>query len=162
MRNKPSQTQFIYFIAVIALTSRLGVIVKAEDAEPRSAGPDVIAGGVAVTGSSSPKDSRNWGASGDIRAYSVGVTACDIGNAALLWQQSTPFHPITAQNLFRLANGRFEQIGQAWVVHHFCALGGTYCSNCPSNPDGCPTLNPGCSDSLTSTTLGNPDAMGPK
>src|SRR4051794_36936872 len=72
-------------------------------------GPDVIVGDL--------PDMMNWttgGAIGGLRAYSVGTTSCNLGTAELTWNANTNQHPVISQNFYRLANGRFEQIGQAW------------------------------------------------
>ena len=35
-----------------------------------------------------------------------------------------------AQHMYRLKSGRFEQIGQSWVKHGFCALQDVVCGRC--------------------------------
>src|ERR1051326_5422465 len=98
-------------------------------AHGQSSGADVIVADL--------PDTWNWtpsGAVGGIRAYSIGTTACNVGDAKLSWHANTNQHPVIAQNMYRLANGRFEQIGQAWVKNGFFATNESYCTPC-SDPD---------------------------
>ena len=99
------------------------------------------------------------------RAYSVGTTSCNIGPQRLTWidEGTSVLYPVISQNMFRLNNGRFEQVGQAWLKHGFCALNGNVCSNCPqqSNP-ACAYLMPGCSDPYGSGLNGDQGGLGPK
>lgn len=129
-----------------------------------SIGPDVIVGGVGVSGEngSNQSDVVSFTPTGAIRAYSLATTSCNIGTADLSWttcgQLSNPVcaqHPVISQNLYRLKNGRFEQLGQSWLKHGFCALDETLCSpSCPQ--DGCGVLGPGCSDPYTASRNSGP------
>ncbi|MBK8268178.1 MAG: hypothetical protein IPK83_07670 [Planctomycetes bacterium] len=136
-----------------------------EGGSPRgSIGPDVIVGGVGVSGEngSNQSDVVSFTPTGAIRAYSLATTSCNIGTADLSWttcgQLSNPVcaqHPVISQNFYRLKNGRFEQLGQSWLKHGFCALDETLCSaSCP--PDGCGVLGPGCSDPYTASRNSGP------
>jgi hypothetical protein len=89
------------------------------------AGPD-------VTVYSLP-DVSNFTAGGPIagrRAYSVGTTSCNIGSEPLNWcddpggcgSLEPNQHPVIAQNLYRLKDGRFEQLGMSWLKHGFLSL----------------------------------------
>lgn len=141
-------------------------------AQALAAGPDVIVGGVAVSGTngSNPTDYQNYGQVGSIRAYSFATTSCNIGTTALQWVDCTTGtnpacndHPVIGQNLFRLKNGRFEQIGQSWLKHGFCALSQSLCNTCVPGPIGCDTLDVGCSDPYTASRNGQRGAyLGPK
>lgn len=126
-------------------------------------GPDVIVGGTAVSGSngSNQNDTVKWGSSGSITAYSIATTSCNVGTAQLQWVDSTPAHPVIGQNMFRLKDGRFEQIGQSWLKHAFCALSQNLCStSCQGT--GCSTLGIGCSDPYTASRNGSQSLLGPK
>ncbi len=66
-------------------------------------GPDVIVGDLSSI--------AKWGAVGDIAAYSIGTTSCNIGDMNLDWFAATSNHPVIGQNFYRYRDGRFEQIG---------------------------------------------------
>ena len=85
-------------------------------------GPDVIVGDLHQT--------THWGAVGNIHAYSVGTISCNVGTEDLLWESWNNRHPVIAQNLYRLKDGRIEQIGMSWLKHGFIALRGSLCNTC--------------------------------
>ena len=131
-------------------------------------GPDVIVGGVGVSGTngSNQNDVVNFGPSGDTKAFSVATTSCNIGNQTLWWYDcgdiNNPIcarHPVISQNIFRLKEGRFEQLGQSWLKHGFCALSQNLCQLGCSATD-CDTLGVGCSDPYTASR--NSSGLGPK
>ena len=106
----------------------------------------------------------NW-QSGDMRAYSIGTTSCNKGDVPLSWFANTNQHPVIGQNMFRLAPGqnghmRFEQLGQSWLKHGFCALSQDLCGDCQAT--NCNTLGIGCSDPYTAQRNGNQGPAGPK
>jgi len=110
-------------------------------------------------------DLGNNGGAGGIRGYSVGTVSCNIGTTPLNWCDENGAsgcglgttdedHPVIAQNMYRLLDGRFEQIGASWLKHGFlstnstnstCAAdaGGTSCS---TPPLGGSQLGVGCTD----------------
>src|ERR1700710_186756 len=76
----------------------------------------------------------NFGSSGGFVGYSVGTISCNRGDLPLNWCSNGggcapgagPLdHPVIAQNLYRLKNGRFDQIGMSWVKHGFLSLNTT-------------------------------------
>jgi len=120
-------------------------------------GPDEIAAAIQAI--------VQWGpnAANTIVAYSLGHADCNIGDAPLAYQVTpSPSHPITAQNLFRLHDGRFEQLGQMWVQHSFCALQGSLCGSCGGGGGCQQVLHPGCSDPNTASRAGSQFGLGPK
>src|SRR6185295_14815098 len=78
------------------------------------------------------------------------------------FETSSALHPIVTQNLYRLGNGRFEQIGQAWAQHLLAgALQGNLCSACTPWQD-LSKLGVGCSTSDTASILGFQPNFGAK
>jgi hypothetical protein len=121
------------------------------------AGPDVIVGDL--------PDVSNYtsgGAIGGLRSYSVGTTSCNVGTTELSWISSTNQHPVISGNMYRLANGRFEQIGQSWLKHGFTALQGTVCDDCDGRWPNGNYLGVGCSDPYSSGLNGSQGGLGPK
>ena len=103
-----------------------------------------------------------WGTVGGISAYSFATDSCNVGTCQANWFRDTPDHPVIGQNLFRLRNGRFQQLGQSWVKHGFAALDSTTCSNdCLVAPDN-EHLGVNCSDLYGQTLNGRQTALGRK
>lgn len=117
-----------------------------------SIGPDVIVGSI--------PNYTNYSASGGIDAYAIGTTSCNIGDTPLDWYANDTRHPVIGQNMFRLKDGRFEQIGQSFLKHGFTALNGSLCDTC--NPTPGTSLGVGCSDPYSSGLNGNRTYLGPK
>jgi hypothetical protein len=116
--------------------------------------PDVIVGDLVGT--------SNYGTVSGITAYSVGTTSCNLGSCWLNWISTTAEHPVIGQNMFRLKDGRFEQIGQSWLKHGFTALQQTTCStSCNAAPSGA-HLGVLCSDPYSTGLNGTESNLGPK
>lgn len=116
------------------------------------AGPDVIVGDLPSV--------AHYGAIGGIRAYSVGTTSCNIGDENLLWIANQNLHPVIGQNLFRVVDGRIDQIGQSWLKHGFTALTQSLCDTC--NGQGGSVLGVGCSDPYGAGLNGSQSGLGPR
>ncbi len=117
-------------------------------------GPDIIVGNLFDTNSYGTDGSGIW-------AYSIGTDACNIGDEEASWIQYNPEHPVIAQNVYRLENGRIEQIGQSWLKHSFQALQGGLCSACTPAADGT-ALGVGCSDPYGAGYNGSQSNLGPR
>ena len=102
---------------------------------------------------------------GNMHAFSVGTVSCTVAGTDhcwVKWFSSIPEHPIIGQNMFRLKNGRFEQIGQAWLKHGFTALQQFVCNpTCTQAPNGS-HLGVGCSDPYVASLNDDQNRMGPK
>jgi len=111
----------------------------------------------------------NNGVFAGIRGYSIGTTSCNVGDAPVAWcntiggcgmflQQED--HPVIAQNLYRLKDGRFSQIGMSWLKHGFLStnspnsacLPGVPCSFPPLGGD---QLGVGCTDTYGASLNGS-------
>ncbi|MFQ5413393.1 MAG: hypothetical protein ACE5E6_02945 [Phycisphaerae bacterium] len=117
-------------------------------------GPDVIAGDVL--------DASVYGTFGTTAAISMRTDSCNIGDQPLDWLALPDNrHPVIAQNMYRLKDGRLRQIGQAWVKHGFAALQENLCfTDCQENPDGT-ALGVHCSDPY-SAGLNRGPMLGPR
>lgn len=127
----------------------LGALLGAAGA---TTGPDVIVGD--LTGVA------HYGAVGGIRSYAVGTTSCNIGDTDLLWIAGNNQHPVIGQNMYRVANGRIDQIGISWLKHGFTALTQNLCGSC--NGHGGSVLGVGCSDPYGSSLNGSQSGLGPR
>lgn len=154
MRSTGTTVGMLTSMAVVGLLASASAF-----AQGQAQGPDVIVGEI--------PDVQNYGAAtvGGVqyRAYAVGTTSCNMGTQRLTWIADNNTHPVISQNMYRLHNGRFEQIAQAWLKHGFCALQGNVCSsNCSPNPTGCPALGVLCSDPYSAGLNGSQSGLGPK
>jgi hypothetical protein len=116
-------------------------------------GPDVIVGVLDQV--------NDYNRSSDITAFAMTTISCNAGDRPLDWYAlPSNRHPVIAQNMYRLADGRMEQIGQAWVKHGFAALQENHCfSNC--RPTSFTQLGVHCSDPYTEGLNRGPN-LGPR
>lgn len=114
--------------------------------------PDVIVGDI-------PSIYR-WGALGNETAFSIGTTSCNIGTARLDWIQNSTVHPVISQNMYRVKNGRIEQIGMSWLKHGFGVAAGNLCGICTDPAWN--YLGVGCSDPYGATLNGSQSGLGPR
>ncbi len=136
----------LFAAAALALTGTLAIWTHTTEAG--STGPDVTVYEL--------QNTANHGAVGGVRAYSVGTTSCNIGDEPLWWCDDDRSycddeqHPVIAQNLYRLKDGRFEQLGMSWLKHGFLSLNlsASQCGDgsCDSPPHGGDQLGVGCTD----------------
>lgn len=100
----------------------------------------------------------------------LATTSWNVGDADLEWfALPNESHPFIGQNLFRLENDRFMQIGQSWVKHGFFALGDVQCSlpglpNCAyeSGHGTGSYLGQGCTDTYTAPLNADQFGLGPR
>jgi hypothetical protein len=125
-------------------------------------GPDVTVSrvGLGSQSSSPPDDFNYWGTANGIRAFSLASTSCNAGDQTAQWLQApNNNHPVIAQNMFRLLDGKFEHIGQSWLKHSFCAVSEPTCGPCQATP--CSSLGIWCADTYWATLNDGQDG-GPK
>ncbi len=104
---------------------------------------------------------ESYGGLGNQSSFAIGTTSCNVGSDELLWIASTNEHPVISQNIYRLENGRFEQIGMGWLKHGFTALQGSVCCTCISSGTGS-RLGVGCSDPYSASLNGQQGSLGPR
>ena len=119
--------------------------------------PDIILGDI--------YGHNRYGEVDGITGFSFATESCNVGTCWAEWISGSPGnHPVIAQHMYRLKNGRFQQIGQSWVKHGFAALNGDLCET-PENQcidaDGS-HLGVNCSDPYSSTLNGQQSGLGPK
>ncbi|RJP34438.1 MAG: hypothetical protein C4547_10950 [Phycisphaerales bacterium] len=108
-------------------------------------------------------DVATWGARRNVTAFSVGTTSCNVGDTPALWIRATNEHPVIAQNMYRLLDGRFEQIGQSWLKHSFNATNQDGCGVCDYFPIPMGSkLGPDCSDPYSSFLNGRREPQPPE
>jgi hypothetical protein len=114
--------------------------------------PDVIVYDVGVNGGDT-NDIFYYGQSGGIAAYSIATQSCNSGTAPVDWFDGggDTRHPVISQNMFRWKDGRFEQIGQSWLKHGFCAVNEVESQCAPCQNTNCDTLGVGCADTYWAT-----------
>jgi hypothetical protein len=134
------------------------------DVPEGTAGPDVVVFELPST--------YDWGASGGVRAYSVGTTSCNRGDTPLSWISSSNQHPVIAQNLYRVTlpdanppveHGKMEMLGMSWLKHGFLSLNQNgVCGTCTQPPMGGSQLGVGCSDPYSASLNGSQSGLGPR
>ncbi len=109
-------------------------------------GPDTIVGDIQAV--------VRFDRVGNITSYGVGTYACNYGDERVDWFANTNRHPVIFSNMYRLKDGRFEQIGMSWGVHEFYAVSWDFCQlGCPDPTDGT-QLGVGCSSPISAFLAG--------
>lgn len=146
-------------IAALSFVAAFPGSARAGEA-PTAIGPDVTVIYISTTTS-------KFGPVGDVYAYSIGTTSCNVGGAEVAWCDSPGGcngvlefndHPVIAQNLYRLKDDRFEQIGMSWLKHGFVSTNSfdTNCRDASNNTCQVPPflgnqLGMGCTDTYSSS-----------
>ncbi|MBI3833831.1 MAG: hypothetical protein HY287_05830 [Planctomycetes bacterium] len=107
-----------------------------------------------------------FGRLADTAAFAATTTSWNVGtNDAGWYSLPDTRHPFIAENIYRLTNDRFEQIGQSWVKHGFFALNGeqcgTLCTYEPGHSEG-DWLGVGCTDTYESSLNADRGSLGPR
>ncbi len=116
--------------------------------------PDVICGSL--------DDVNHYGVINGIRAYAVGTTACNAGDVNLNWIDGSPNHPVISCTIYRLNDGRLEQLGVTFVKHSFASLQGNACGFGCGAGGTFQALGPGCSDPYGAGLNGGQSGLGPR
>jgi hypothetical protein len=97
----------------------------------------------------------------DITAFSIGTYACNIGTCWLNWIPNTNEHPVIGLNVYRLKDGRFEQIGMSWLKHGFYALSNELCDTGCIETNGW-HLGVNCADPYSASLNGAQERLAPR
>ncbi|MCO6437117.1 MAG: thrombospondin type 3 repeat-containing protein [Phycisphaerae bacterium] len=117
-------------------------------------GPDVIVADLHAVG--------YYGHVGGITAYAIGTYACNLGDERASWNAITSEHPAIIQNMYRLKDNEFSQIGMAWIKHGFYAVSYSLCGPCMDEvPDG-QQLGVGCADPYSANLNSIQSNMSPR
>ncbi|MEM7453012.1 MAG: FtsK/SpoIIIE domain-containing protein, partial [Planctomycetota bacterium] len=143
-------------LLVVALVAGLWGVreyqIHADATDGFGGGPDVIVGDIPSI--------RRWGDTGGYTSFSIGTTSCNIGDTRLDWISSTNVHPVIAQNMYRVQNGRIEMLGISWLKHGFGVAAGSLCDTC-TDP-AWTYLGVGCSDPYGAGLNGSQSGLGPR
>lgn len=150
--NKFRNIIWLALILTMGLWATSELRIRANSLNMFGGSPDVIVGDM-------PSVAR-WGTLNGVTSYSVATTSCNIGDAQLDWISSNNRHPVISQNLYRVKNGRLEQLGQSWLKHGFFALSQSLCGTC--QPTDGSSLGIGCSDPYSAGLNGSQSGLGPK
>jgi hypothetical protein len=137
--------------STLRLAAAFGLLSFLALVPPASAqSPDVMVFDVGVS-LFEADDIRYYGQRNGIAAYSFSTQSCNKGTAPLDWfAGSSTLHPVIGQNMYRLKDGRFEQLGYSWLKHGFCAVNETEAGCLPCHSTPCNTLGIGCADTYSS------------
>ena len=116
-------------------------------------GPDIVVGDLHQT--------AYFGEQDGMLAYAVGTVSCNWGDEGVIWIAGNNQHPVIGQNLYRLKDGQFEQLGMSWLKHGYLALAQDFCCEC-ENPGTGTILGVGCSDPYGAQTNGSQSGLGPR
>jgi len=144
---------FVSFVLSMCLFGGLTVRAQNNTCEAGES-PDLIIGDI--------QEKLRYGVVGNITAFAIGNNTCNQGTCQANWAASTAEHPLFAQNMFRLKNDRFEQIGQSWLKHGFTALQQTLCSSACLAASSGSYLGVNCSDPYSASLNGSQARLGPK
>ena len=147
----------VFATTTVAITTFSYTFAGKQNDTPRfgEVGPDVVSW---YTGGGSSFDMDVYGLQDGIQSFAFGTTSCNFGDMVADWYNNTNRVPVIAQTCYRLKDGRFEQIGTAWLKHSFCAVSEPGCGDC--QPTNCDTLGIGCADTYWAGL--NANAIGPR
>jgi hypothetical protein len=146
----------------IAALAALLIVLDTTGQAGATGGPDVTV--------FSFTDVHSWGSADGFVGYSIGTVSCNRGDTPINWCNvsggcaagaTANDHPVIAQNLYRLKNGRFDQIGMSWLKHGFFSTNqvsasctGTSGHTCATPPAGSAQLGIGCTDAYSGNLNG--------
>lgn len=104
-----------------------------------------------------------FGRVGDTIGCAIDSPLCNFGTEPLDWiPNPDPRHPFMVFNLYRLMDGRFEQVGMSWAKHGWAAAQGNACGfGCTPYIDNT-RLGVGCSDTYSAGANAQQSTLGPR
>ena len=91
---------------------------------------------------------------------SMSTTSCNVGTGDIPWRAPMQIeHPVIAMNLYRLKDGKFEQVGWSWLKHGFLSTNSNGCGTC-QHPGTGSLLGPNCSDTYGTGNNGDRRYLG--
>jgi len=120
-------------------------------------GPDLLIGEITSI--------QNAVAAGGLDSFTLGTTACNIGDTVLNWFGPTQLHPVISETFYKYkvvnGTGRFEQIGMSWLKHGFASDTGSLCCTC-QDPGNNQIMGVGCSDPYSASQSGSQSTLTPR
>ncbi len=105
---------------------------------------------------------QQFGREGSTVGLTMATTSCNVGDVDVPWEAPMmEDHPMIAMALYRLRNGKFDQIGVSWMKHGFFALSNSQCIPCQNPSDGS-FLGVGCSDTYGPGNNADRRYLGPR
>lgn len=150
----PMQRNVEYRIRITHSSSASTTPVSTYYLPPRQhgTGPDIVAGDIPGT--------YGWTSIGNTQfTFSWASTGCNIGTEAASWtnQNQSRHHPVIAQSMYQLKDGRIEQLGYYSLLKHgLAAETESFCRSCPASGIF-PYLIPGCADTYFAHQNGGAD-----
>ncbi len=145
-----------YYIRLTGFNGAAGTAqVQLRCDPPGTGGPDAYMGELGAM--------VQLGRLGDTVGCAIDTPLCNAGTDPLdTIVNPDPRHPFFVFNMYRLQNGRLEQVGQSWAKHMFGAAQGDFCGfGCTPYPNGS-HLGVGCSDTYGAAFNGTQSIMGPR
>ncbi len=144
-----------YLIRVSGYSGATGPFQLTVSCTQVTEGADVLIGELTTLG--------QFGRVGDVVGCALDSPVCNAGSEPLDWfGNPDPRHPFMVFNMYRLMDGRFEQIGQSWVKHGFASAQADACGlGCIPWPDSTRT-GIGCSDTYGAGLNAVQSGLGPR
>lgn len=150
-----------------ANTEEVGVDLGVPEYSPESAGVDVSLSAMGSLAVASNPVAKVGTYPNGRTGLTMSTTSCNVGTVNIAWNapmQTT--HPVIALNLYRLKDGKFEQVGWSWLKHGFLSTNSNGCGTC-QHPGTGSLLGINCSDTYGTgnngdrTYLGGRDEVNP-
>ncbi|MEX2244274.1 MAG: hypothetical protein WD716_10565 [Fimbriimonadaceae bacterium] len=95
-----------------------------------------------------------------LNGLSMSTTSCNVGTGNIEWRAPMQVqHPVIAMNLYRVKDGKFEQVGWSWLKHGFLSTNSNGCGTC-QHPGTGSLLGPNCSDTYGTGNNGDRRYLG--